>query len=130
MALVTKFVMNLKSFNMSSIVPTLSLYVDNGQTPYYWMDVEVASSEGYEIVSHGTVPAEADGDGEVHIDVNLQTLSSGPTTIEVILAEITIDPEQGEIHIHLLDDQQTEVGGGVILTEAASEKTRPIGPIV
>lgn len=86
--------------------------------------------ENHKILSHGTVPEEANCDGEAHVDVNVDTPDNGAQTIEIIFGELDIDHEEGEIHVHLLDTSQTEVGGGVVITEDAQETTRPIDSVL
>ena len=108
-----------------AIEPTLDLFVDNEQTPYYWMDVTLPSGGQYEIENHGTIPPSANAADEFHIDVHVQSPNGGNETIQIDLGELNIDEENGEIHIHLKDHLNADKGGGVVRAENAQESSRP-----
>ncbi len=111
---------------MSGITPTLDLFVDNEQTPYYWLDVTLPSPSDYDTDSHQSVPAGPYTNDILQLDVNLTSPHTGTFTIQILLGEIDIDEEDGEIHIDLKDENQTSVGGGVVRVENATEGSRPI----
>lgn len=105
--------------------PELKLWVNTESTTYYWIDVTLDSGSGYELISHNDVPEEDSPENEIHVGVNIDS-SGGSQTIQIDLGELPIDPESGEIHIHLLDSQSQSQGGGVVRTEDATESAKPI----
>lgn len=110
------------------INPNLELYVDkSGENYYYWIDVTIPTEENMEFTSHGSVPETANEEDELHIDVNLRAYVSGSTTIQVLIGEAPLDEENGEVHIHLFDQQSNPVGGGTVRVEEAQQATKPIG---
>ncbi len=114
---------------MSNITPALALKFNNPGTPYYWIDVALPTASGFEISEHGEVPGTASPANQIHVEVHLLSNNGGNETIQIDLGELPIDPNDGEVHIHLFDSQQQLQGGGIIKTEDATESAKPI-PIV
>lgn len=109
-----------------AIVLTPNLFVDSEPSPDYWVDVALPSGSGYSITGHNDVPEAPNEEDELHIEVRVAEGSSGNQSITVDIGMVEIDPEDGLIVIHLMKDIETEVGGGNVLTQNATETTRPI----
>ena len=109
------------------IEPELNLFMDSSEgAPYYWLNVEIPTTSGYEITSHQSLPEAVNEQGEFHINIDLQTHSNGETIITVDIGQIEIDHQNGKFHVHLLNQSQTSLGNGIVKTKDATESTRPI----
>ncbi len=116
-----------------SVTPTLNLFVNSDEPqPYYWLDVVVDTEEGYSLISHEVIPTTPSPGEEFHIDVNIQESGDGdnPTKLTIDLGTISLDPNDGEIHIHLLDAEKGDKGNGIVRAEEAQEATKPIPAIM
>ncbi len=110
-----------------AISPTLNLYVNSDEPQlYYWLDVVLNPEDGYSLVSHETVPTTPSPGEEFHIDVNIQESGEGdnPTKLTIDLGTISLDPNDGEIHIHLLDAEKGDKGNGNVRVIEAKEATK------
>ena len=109
------------------IIPTLNLFVDTSGTPYYWMVVLIPGESDYEIDSSGPIPQLPSPGEEFHINVNLLPFTDGELSVQIDIGEIPLDAEDGEIHIHLVDQSFVRKGGGIVRADEAQEATKPIG---
>lgn len=114
-----------------AVTVNLDLYVDSSETPaYYWLDVSVPAEAGLEMVDHGGVPIGPFTGDTMHLDVNAQGFNDGERTITVHIGGTSLDEEDGEIHVHVLNESNTEVGDKKIRMEQAHEQTKPIPKVV
>ena len=113
-----------------SLTPTLNLHFDsNYSPPWYWMYVIIDSGSGYEPLtphSPGTTPSVASPPTEFHVHVDVQNALGGSDSVLVDFGQLSADAENDEIHVHLIDSGDSEVGGGIIRLEHAQEGLRPL----
>lgn len=114
------------------ITPTLNLYYDPTYNPVlYWMKVNLPSGSQLEFNGHETIPSGPYENETLHIEVNVQDLDQGNDYIVIDIGQSPDipDEEEGIIHVHLLDETRSEVGGNTAGMQQAQEQTKPIPPI-
>ncbi len=110
----------------------LNLFVDEEQSPLvYWIDSEVTFTtpdDIYEEDGHGAIPTTPDGNGVFHLDVQLKIASgtpSNPVTHQIDLAAFPFTAENDELTLHILDENNNQIGSGTVKSTDATHETRP-----
>ena len=119
---------------MPTFDPTinLALFIDDSVSPpVYWIDSEttfISPDDIYVQDGNGSIPSEADSEGVFHLDVMIKVNSGAPenpVAHQVDLGEFPFTAENDRIEVHIRDENQVQVGSGIVKSVDATHETRP-----
>ena len=110
---------------MSQIVPNLELTYQEGTNPkHYNLIVKIdaqAASPNLMVTHNGSMTTP---NLLYTVTVEMDENTQGDTELSIDLGQLSIDPENGDIEVQLVDKNNNGIGGNIVRTKDAEKSSR------